>query len=702
MKPIQMVDLVSQYQHIQKEVDQAILDVARSSAYINGPEVKNFEKELAQYLGVKHVIACGNGTDALQVALMCLGLKPGDEVISTNFTFVATIEVIELLGLKSVLVDVDPDTFNIDVDQLEAAISPKTKAIIPVHLYGQCANMDAVLDIAKRHQLKVVEDTAQAIGAGFCSDTLSGKAGTLGDIGATSFFPSKNLGCYGDGGAIFTNDDNLAHTMRGIVNHGMYERYYHDVVGINSRLDSMQAAILRIKLRHLDDYNQRRQAAAKYYNEAFQQIDALQTPQVADFSNHVYHQYTLRIKNGQRDALKERLDAASIPNAIYYPVPMHRQKAYLKPEYSDEQFPVSLLLADEVLSLPMHTELSEDQLSYICETILVSGGLGYIGSHTVVALIESGFEVCIVDDLSNSELFILDRITKITGQRPDFIQLDLKDRNKTLELLKDIRPKAIIHFAASKAVGESMEKPVLYYQNNLIPLLNLCEGMKDLQLDHFVYSSSCTVYGQADEMPITEDFPFKQAESPYGQSKQMGEQILMDFSRLNTKKVTALRYFNPIGAHPSAEIGELPIGVPANLVPFITQTAAGWRKELSVFGHDYPTSDGTAVRDYIYIMDLANAHVAALKSLLDTHKANYAIYNLGTGKGSTVLEVIETFEQANDIKLAYRMADRRSGDIVEAYADAKKAEKELHWSAKTTLEEALKTAWEWQKKLKQA
>ncbi|MGI9526870.1 MAG: DegT/DnrJ/EryC1/StrS family aminotransferase [Weeksellaceae bacterium] len=369
MQKVQMVDLVTQYHKIKPEIDQKILEVVGSSAYINGPEVKAFQSDLEQYLNVKHVIPCGNGTDALQVALMSLGLAPGDEVITADFTFAATVEVIDLLGLTSVLVDVNPDDFTINVDAIEKAITDKTKAIIPVHLFGQCANMDAIMDIAVKHDLYVVEDTAQAIGSDYTfPNGTTHKAGTMGHIGTTSFFPSKNLGCYGDGGAIFTNDDELAHKIRGIVNHGMYERYYHDEVGVNSRLDSMQAAILRIKLPHLDDYNTRRRAAANFYDTAFKGHPSIQTPHRRDDSTHVFHQYTLKV-NGDRNALQQFLNKKEIPAMIYYPVPLHKQKAYNNEKYNDADFPVTMNLINQVISLPMHTELTDDQLHYITESV---------------------------------------------------------------------------------------------------------------------------------------------------------------------------------------------------------------------------------------------------------------------------------------------------------------------------------------------
>ncbi|MCF2875359.1 MULTISPECIES: DegT/DnrJ/EryC1/StrS family aminotransferase [unclassified Tenacibaculum] len=370
MKKIQMVDLQSQYQKIKDVVDTSIQEVLNSSAYINGPYVKEFQADLEKYLEVKHVIPCANGTDALQIAMMGLGLEQGDEVITADFTFAATVEVIGLLKLTPVLVDVEPDTFNMDIEALKKAITPKTKAIVPVHLFGQCANMEAVLAIAKEHNLFVIEDNAQAIGADYTfSDGTKKKAGTMGNVGTTSFFPSKNLGCYGDGGAIFTNDDELAHTLRGMVNHGMYKRYYHDVVGVNSRLDSVQAAVLKAKLPLLDSYCDARREAAMYYTEAFATNANIITPAISVFSTHVFHQYTLRITNGKRDELHQHLLENNIPNAIYYPVPLHAQKAYQDDRYKEDDFTITNQLIDEVISLPMHTELSEEQLSFITKTV---------------------------------------------------------------------------------------------------------------------------------------------------------------------------------------------------------------------------------------------------------------------------------------------------------------------------------------------
>lgn len=365
-----MVDLQSQYYKIKADVDNGILNVLNQAAFINGPEVKSFQSELETYLDVKHVIPCANGTDALQIALMALGLKEGDEVITADFTFAATVEVIHLLKLKSVLVDVDYDTFTMDTEKLKAAITPKTKAIIPVHLFGQCANMEEILNIAKEHNLYVIEDNAQAIGSEFTfSDGSVKKSGTMGIIGTTSFFPSKNLGCYGDGGAIFTQDDNLAHKIRGIVNHGMYERYYHDEVGVNSRLDSIQATVLRKKLPLLDTYNEARRKAADYYDEAFAGCAEILTPKRAEYSTHVFHQYTLRITNGQRNELQQFLTEKEVPAMIYYPVALRKQKAYFQ-DSNDADFVNTDRLLGEVISLPMHTELDDEQLKYISDAVL--------------------------------------------------------------------------------------------------------------------------------------------------------------------------------------------------------------------------------------------------------------------------------------------------------------------------------------------
>lgn len=373
-----MVDLKGQYEGIKEEVNSSVLEVIESTAYINGPKVHEFQKNLESYLGVKHVIPCANGTDALQIAMMGLGLKPGDEVITADFTFAATVEVIALLGLTPVLVDVEEDTFNIDIAAIEKAITPNTKAIVPVHLFGQCANMEAIMNIAEKHDLFVIEDNAQAIGASYSySNGSKKKAGTIGHVASTSFFPSKNLGCYGDGGAIFTNDDELAHTIRGIVNHGMYVRYHHDVVGVNSRLDSIQAVILNTKLKRLDSYNKARQNAARKYDEAFKNEDKITTPFIANRCSeicdncdcHVFHQYTLKVKDVDRDALAKHLNEQGIPCGIYYPIPLHNQKAYQDDRYNEDDFPVTNRLVKEVISLPMHTELDDEQISFITDTL---------------------------------------------------------------------------------------------------------------------------------------------------------------------------------------------------------------------------------------------------------------------------------------------------------------------------------------------
>jgi UDP-2-acetamido-2-deoxy-ribo-hexuluronate aminotransferase len=378
MKKIQMVDLQGQYAKIKDTVNESIQEVLNTSAYINGPLVHQFQADLEKYLDVKHVIPCANGTDALQIAMMGLGLEQGDEVITADFTFAATVEVIALLKLTPVLVDVEADTYNMDIEALKKAITPKTKAIVPVHLFGQVANMDAVMEIAKEHKLFVIEDNAQAIGADYTfKNGTKKKAGTIGNVGTTSFFPSKNLGCYGDGGAIFTNDDELAHTLRGIVNHGMYTRYYHDVVGVNSRLDAIQAGVLKAKLPLLDSYCEARRNAARFYNNAFANNSNIITPTtkscgaICDTCNcHVFHQYTLQITNGKRDELHKHLLDNNIPNAIYYPVALHAQKAYQDERYNESDFPVTNQLIQTVISLPMHTELEKDQLEFITKTIL--------------------------------------------------------------------------------------------------------------------------------------------------------------------------------------------------------------------------------------------------------------------------------------------------------------------------------------------
>ena len=366
-----MVDLQSQYLRIKQDIDAGIQEVLDSAAFVKGPKVSEFQTHLEQYTGAKHVINVGNGTDALQIALMGLGLKPGDEVITPTFTFIATAEVVALLGLTPVVVDVDWETMNIDVEAVRRAITPRTKAVVPVHLFGQCANMEALMELAKEYHLYVVEDACQAIGAQYTfSNGETKQAGTIGHIGCTSFFPSKNLGCYGDGGAIFTNDDELAAKMRAISNHGMVVRYYHDMIGVNSRLDSIQAAVLDAKLPHLNEYIAARQKAAAYYDKAFNGNEKLLIPGRESRSTHVFHQYTLRVIGADRNLLREKLAERGIPVMIYYPVPLHQQKAYLDPRYKDGDFPVAERLASCVLSLPMHTELDEEQLAYITSNVV--------------------------------------------------------------------------------------------------------------------------------------------------------------------------------------------------------------------------------------------------------------------------------------------------------------------------------------------
>jgi Predicted pyridoxal phosphate-dependent enzyme apparently involved in regulation of cell wall biogenesis len=366
-----MVDLQTQYQRIKGDIDAGIQEVIDSAAFIKGPKVTEFQQHLEQYTGAKHVIPVGNGTDALQIALMGLGLKPGDEVITPTFTFIATAEVVALLGLTPVVVDVDWNTMNMDVEAVRRAITPRTKAIVPVHLFGQCANMEALMALAEEKHIYIVEDACQAIGAKYTfANGETRQAGTIGHIGCTSFFPSKNLGCYGDGGAIFTNDDGLAERMRAIANHGCHVRYHHDEIGVNSRLDSIQAAVLDAKLPHLNEYIAARQKAAEYYDKAFKDCEALLIPGRQACSTHVFHQYTLRVVGADRDKLREGLAEAGIPAMIYYPVPLHQQKAYRDPRYKDGDFPVAERLAACVLSLPMHTELDTEQLSYITSTVL--------------------------------------------------------------------------------------------------------------------------------------------------------------------------------------------------------------------------------------------------------------------------------------------------------------------------------------------
>ena len=370
MKKIQMVDLQTQYQHIKEDIDRGIQAVIDSAAFVKGPAVTEFQSHLEAYTGAKHIITVGNGTDALQIALMGLGLKAGDEVITPTFTFIATAEVVALLGLTPVVVDVDWDTMNISVEAIRKAITPRTKAIVPVHLFGQCADMEPIMAIAREHHLYVVEDACQAIGAQYTfSDGTTRQAGTMGDIGCTSFFPSKNLGCYGDGGAIFTNHDELAAQMRAIANHGMVVRYHHDRVGVNSRLDAIQAAVLDAKLPHLDEYIAARQRAAAYYDKAFAGNPHVLTPARQAHSTHVYHQYTLRLSGVDRDKVREALAEREIPSMVYYPVPLHLQKAYQDPRYKAGDFPVAERLAGCVLSLPMHTELSDEQLLAITSAV---------------------------------------------------------------------------------------------------------------------------------------------------------------------------------------------------------------------------------------------------------------------------------------------------------------------------------------------
>ena len=366
-----MVDLKTQYEKIKPEVDAAIQNVIDTTAFINGPDVQEFAKELAAYLGVKHVVPCANGTDAIQIALMALGLEPGDEVVTPSFTYIATVEVVALLRLKPVIVDVDADTYTMNLDSLRKAITPKTKAIIPVHLYGQSADMQGVLDIAKEHNIPVIEDNAQAIGGNY---TFPGgkraKTGTMGTVGTTSFFPSKNLGCYGDGGAIFTNDDALAEKMKMVANHGQKVRYYHEMVGCNSRLDSIQAAVLRIKLRHLDEYCSARRTVADYYDNAFANHPNIKTPYRAPYSYHVYHQYTMILEGVSRDAVVDKMTERGIPSMIYYPVPSHKQNMFKDLGGNSFELPTTDYLQDRVISLPIHTELTEEVLKHITTNFL--------------------------------------------------------------------------------------------------------------------------------------------------------------------------------------------------------------------------------------------------------------------------------------------------------------------------------------------
>jgi UDP-2-acetamido-2-deoxy-ribo-hexuluronate aminotransferase len=375
MREILMVDLKAQYRKIGHEIDITVKSVLESTAFIKGPDVKLFEEELQEFMGVKHVVSCANGTDALQLAMMALALKPGDEVITTNFTFIATVEVVALLGLKLVIVDPDPGSFNISVEEVRKAITPKTKAVVPVHLFGQCADMENLMELAKKHNLYVIEDAAQATGTDYLfRDGTIKKAGTIGHIGTTSFFPSKNLGCYGDGGALYTNDDALAVKLRSIANHGMKERYHYDNIGVNSRLDTIQAAILRVKLKYLTQFNEARKAVAEQYDEAFSGCHSLSVPERVSYSSHIFHQYTIRVKNGKRDELKKFLESKKIPSMVYYPGPLHTQQAYEYLGYRENEFPVTTALCKEVLSLPMYPEMEQEQIDHIILNILTFFG----------------------------------------------------------------------------------------------------------------------------------------------------------------------------------------------------------------------------------------------------------------------------------------------------------------------------------------
>jgi UDP-2-acetamido-2-deoxy-ribo-hexuluronate aminotransferase len=371
MREIQMVDLKAQYEKFGPEIDEAIKSVLVSTAFIKGPDVQLFEQELQRYMGIDFVVSCANGTDALFLALKVLDLKPGDEVITTNFTFIATLEVVAALGLKPVIVDPEPGSFNISAEAIKKAITRKTKAIIPVHLFGQCADMEGIMELANKNDFFVIEDAAQATGADylFKNGTMK-KAGTIGHIGTTSFFPSKNLGCYGDGGALYTNDGVFARKLRSIANHGMKERYHYDDIGVNSRLDTLQAAILRVKLKYLTRFNAARSIVANRYDEAFKGCDSISVPERVDYSTHIFHQYTIKVKNGQRDELKNFLKTKEIPSMVYYPGPLHTQKAYGFLGYREDEFPVTSLLCKEVLSLPIHPEMENEQLDYIIHNTL--------------------------------------------------------------------------------------------------------------------------------------------------------------------------------------------------------------------------------------------------------------------------------------------------------------------------------------------
>lgn len=371
MSSIQMVDLQSQYTKIKTEIDRAIQEVIDQTAYINGPQVKKFASELSEYTGASHVIPCANGTDALQIAMMALDFKQGQEIIVPAFTYVATVEVIALLGLKPVFIDVDPDTFQLDIHQLEGSISSNTVGIVPVHLYGQCSEMEMILAIAQKYDLKVIEDTAQAIGSKYSFSTGKiAQAGTMGHIGTTSFFPSKNLGCFGDGGAIFTNDAELAGKIQTIANHGQKQKYIHETIGVNSRLDTLQASILSVKLKYLDAYSEARQKVASGYDLAFGDISQIQVPKRVLNSTHVFHQYTLKVKDNGRDDLKQHLQNLGIPSMVYYPIPVHLQKAYQQFGYSEGDFPMAEKLCEEVISLPIHTEMKEEDQAYIIQSVL--------------------------------------------------------------------------------------------------------------------------------------------------------------------------------------------------------------------------------------------------------------------------------------------------------------------------------------------
>jgi dTDP-4-amino-4,6-dideoxygalactose transaminase len=371
MREIQMVDLRAQYEKMGSEIDKAIKSVLLSTAFIKGPDVKLFEEELKEYMHVKNVVSCANGTDALQLAITVLDLKPGDEVITTNFTFIATIEVVALLGLKPVIVDPEPGTFNISVEAVRKAITPKTKAIVPVHLFGQCADMESIMELAEKHGLFVIEDAAQATGADYIfKNGTTKKAGTIGLIGTTSFFPSKNLGCYGDGGALYTDNEAFAGKLRSIANHGMKLRYHYDDIGVNSRLDTIQAAILRVKLKYLSEFNRARKEAADSYDKAFARCGSISIPERASYSSHIFHQYTIKVKDGRRDELKKFLESKKIPSMVYYPGPLHMQNAYSYLGYKKSDFPVTTSLCREVLSLPMHPDMEKEQIDYIALNVL--------------------------------------------------------------------------------------------------------------------------------------------------------------------------------------------------------------------------------------------------------------------------------------------------------------------------------------------